>query len=216
MDPQDQTSLTHPQPLFYPIPRPFQFPIQANEPYVSKPSSYSMPFVRPNSNKPIPHQQKPDYIPRPPNAFILFHSRMIRELTDLKGRRQAEVSATISKAWRDATPDVKQELEELAKVKLIEHRARYPNYRFSPRKKQEKLDMYRNRTRHLEEAKRDLDAFEKAYHRADHDVRDHEAWTEREKRALRDEIRRLKFTSLKVAQVRPFPRHKLISCMMTR
>jgi len=212
MDPQDQTSLTH-NPSFYPIP-PFQFQIQANEPYVSKPSSYPMPFVRQNSNEPIRHQQKPDYIPRPPNAFILFRSHMIRELTDLKGRRPAEVSATISKAWRDATPDVKQELEELAKVKLIEHRARYPSYRFSPRTKQEKLDMYRNR--HLEEAKLDLYAFEKAYHRADHDVRDREARTEREKRALRDEIRRLKLASLKVAQVRPFPRHELISCMMTR
>ena len=45
--------------------------------------------------------------------------------------------------------------------------------------------------------------FEKAYHRADRDVRDREVRTEREKRALRDEIRRLKFASLKVAKVRP-------------
>jgi len=74
---------------------------------------------------------------------------------------------------------------------------------------------YRNRIRHLEEAKRDLNAFEKAYRRADRDVRDREGRTEREKRALRDEIRRLKLASLKVAQVRPFPRHELVSCTVT-
>lgn len=45
--------------------------------------------------------------------------------------------------------------------------------------------------------------FEKVYHRADRDVRDREARSEREKRVLRDEIRRLKFASLKVAKVRP-------------
>jgi len=72
---------------------------------------------------------------------------------------------------------------------------------------------YRNRIWHLEEAKRDLDAFEKVYRRADRDVRDREARTEREKRALRDEIRRLKLASLRVAQVRPFTRHELIPCM---
>jgi len=66
--------------------------------------------------------------------------------------------------------------------KMVEGRARYPNYRSNPAKEPEELDraaVYQNRTQHLEEAlegaKRDLGVFEKAYHRADCDIRDREA-----------------------------------------
>jgi len=66
--------------------------------------------------------------------------------------------------------------------KMVEGRARYPNYRSNPAKKPEELDraaVYQNQTQHLEEAlggaKRDLGVFEKAYHRADRDIRNREA-----------------------------------------
>jgi len=87
----------------------------------------------------MPHQQDPERPPRPPNSWILYRSHMARERTDLEGRAQSEISAIISKAWRDAPPDVKLHFEMLAEAKKVEHQARYPHYRFNPVKKSDKV-----------------------------------------------------------------------------
>ena len=89
-------------------------------------------------------------------------------------------------------------------------------------KRIERLDrvaVYQDRTRHLKEAKRDLGVFEKAYHSAECDIREREARSERELRALRDRVRLLevaglKVAGLKVAKVRYPTPHKLALCMM--
>lgn len=122
----------HPAPSPVPDTRPTygQFPV--NEPSSTR-------FTRANSDEPMPHQQDPERPPRPPNSWILYRSHMAKERTDLEGRAQSEISAIISKAWRDASPDVKLHFEMLAEAKKVEHQARYPHYRFNPVKKSDKV-----------------------------------------------------------------------------
>lgn len=106
-----------------------QFPV--NEPSSTR-------FTRANSDEPMPHQQDPERPPRPPNSWILFRSHMAKERSDLEGRAQSEISAIISRAWKDASPEVKLHFEMLAEAKKVEHQARYPHYRFNPVKKSDK------------------------------------------------------------------------------
>ena len=132
---------------------------------------------------------------------------MAKERADRENRRWDQVFRRwvkiFGEARREAPPDVKLHSETQAEAKRVEHQARYPHYRFNPVEKSYWLDPdlldriapYWNRTRHLEEAmeeaKRDLYSFEKAYHRADCDIRDREAQSKREKQALSDEIQLL-------------------------
>lgn len=60
----------------------------------------------------------------------------------------------------------------------------------------------RDQGRLLEEAKRDLEVFKKAYYKAEHDMHDREARFQQEKQVLYDEIHQLK--------VRFFP-HRIAS-----
>jgi hypothetical protein len=64
---------------------------------------------------------------------------MAKERTDLEGRAQSEISAIISKAWREAPAEVKLHFEMLAEARKVEHQARYPHYRFNPVKKSDKV-----------------------------------------------------------------------------
>ena len=129
-----QRRVNPPPPTPSPIPdtRPTygQFPV--NEPSSTR-------FTCANSDEPMPHQQDPERPPRPPNSWILFRSHMAKERTDLEGRAQSEISAIISRAWKEATPDVKLHFEMLAEAKKVEHQARYPHYRFNPIKKADKV-----------------------------------------------------------------------------
>jgi hypothetical protein len=67
----------------------------------------------------------------------------------------------------------------------------------------------------LEEAKRDLEVFKKAYYKAERDMHDHEERFEQEKHALSYEIHQLKvryFQSEVVVGCFKSPRHNLMSC----
>lgn len=129
--PQRRVNPPPPAPSPVPDTRPTygQFPV--NEPSSTR-------FTRANSDEPMPHQQDPERPPRPPNSWILFRSHMSKERSDLEGRAQSEISAIISRAWKDAPPDVKLHFEMLAEAKKVEHQARYPHYRFNPIKKADK------------------------------------------------------------------------------
>ena len=130
--PQRRVNPPPPAPSPVPDTRPTygQFPV--NEPDSTR-------FTRANSDEPMPHQQDPERPPRPPNSWILFRSHMAKERTDLEGRAQSEISAIISRAWKDAPADVKLHFEMLAEAKKVEHQARYPHYRFNPIKKADKV-----------------------------------------------------------------------------
>ncbi|KAG7446467.1 uncharacterized protein BT62DRAFT_1076024 [Guyanagaster necrorhizus] len=78
--------------------------------------------------------------PRPPNAWILFRSDMVRVMPKPANgaSQQSVVSKAISKLWAEADPDIKREYERRAEIRKQEHAEMYPDYRFQPVKKEDK------------------------------------------------------------------------------
>ncbi|KAI0676202.1 hypothetical protein C8Q78DRAFT_1065123 [Trametes maxima] len=80
------------------------------------------------------HAKKRDasYIPRPPNAFILFRSSFIKAQHipgQIEGNHSA-LSKIIGKCWRALPREDRQVWEAKALVALTEHRKKYPDWRF--------------------------------------------------------------------------------------
>ncbi|KAH9937967.1 hypothetical protein B0H21DRAFT_53085 [Amylocystis lapponica] len=118
--------------------------------YSTDPNSYEMPpqhvgtemsmYSPPAS--PIPgairgsHAKKRDasYIPRPPNAFILFRSSFIRAQHipgKIEGNHSA-LSKIIGKCWKALPREEREVWEAKAIVAQAEHRMMYPDWRFRP------------------------------------------------------------------------------------
>ncbi|KAK0241988.1 hypothetical protein EDD85DRAFT_1020677 [Armillaria nabsnona] len=78
--------------------------------------------------------------PRPPNAWILFRSDMVRVMPKPASgaAQQSVVSKAISKLWAEADPAIKHEYERRAEIRKQEHAEMYPDYRFQPVKKEDK------------------------------------------------------------------------------
>ncbi|KZT67208.1 hypothetical protein DAEQUDRAFT_647037, partial [Daedalea quercina L-15889] len=75
--------------------------------------------------------------PRPPNAWILYRSDKLRELTARRDpsapkRLQADISKEIADLWKAEDPEVRHEYERIADIKKQEHAAAYPGYKFQP------------------------------------------------------------------------------------
>ncbi|KAI0823474.1 hypothetical protein BC628DRAFT_509146 [Trametes gibbosa] len=82
------------------------------------------------------HAKKRDasYIPRPPNAFILFRSSFIRAQHipgQIEGNHSA-LSKIIGKCWKALPREEREVWEAKAVVALDEHRQKYPDWRFKP------------------------------------------------------------------------------------
>ncbi|KAI0353849.1 hypothetical protein OH77DRAFT_1406116, partial [Trametes cingulata] len=82
------------------------------------------------------HAKKRDasYIPRPPNAFILFRSSFIRAQHipgQIEGNHSA-LSKIIGKCWKALPREERKVWEAKAVVALAEHRKKYPDWRFKP------------------------------------------------------------------------------------
>ncbi|KAI0365775.1 hypothetical protein BV20DRAFT_953521 [Pilatotrama ljubarskyi] len=82
------------------------------------------------------HAKKRDasYIPRPPNAFILFRSSFIRAQHipgQIEGNHSA-LSKIIGKCWKALPHEERKVWEAKAMVALAEHRKKYPDWRFKP------------------------------------------------------------------------------------
>ncbi|TFK70755.1 hypothetical protein BDN72DRAFT_522292 [Pluteus cervinus] len=79
-------------------------------------------------------KRDPSYIPRPPNAFILFRSSFINSQQvprKVEGNHR-ELSKIIGTCWRSLPLEERQKWEEKAVVAQAEHRKRYPDWRFRP------------------------------------------------------------------------------------
>ncbi|EAU91357.1 pcc1 [Coprinopsis cinerea okayama7 len=80
--------------------------------------------------------------PRPPNAWILYRGDKLRELFEpVPGQprmSQADVSRIIGQMWRTESDATRMEYERRADEAKAEHAIKYPNYRFNPKKKEEK------------------------------------------------------------------------------
>ncbi|KAI0317425.1 hypothetical protein OF83DRAFT_1171985 [Amylostereum chailletii] len=82
------------------------------------------------------HAKKRDesYIPRPPNAFILFRSSFIKS-QQIPGKiegNHSTLSKIIGMVWKGLPPDQREHWEAQAVKALADHRARYPHWRFRP------------------------------------------------------------------------------------
>ncbi|EGO04043.1 hypothetical protein SERLA73DRAFT_69833 [Serpula lacrymans var. lacrymans S7.3] len=84
----------------------------------------------------ISHGKKRDasYIPRPPNAFILFRSSFIRS-QQVPGKvegNHSTLSKIIGKYWKTLPREEREHWEAKALVAQTEHRRKYPDWRFRP------------------------------------------------------------------------------------
>ncbi|KAJ3481962.1 hypothetical protein NLI96_g7302 [Meripilus lineatus] len=74
------------------------------------------------------------YIPRPPNAFMLFRADFVRQkhVPGSIETNHGSLSKIIGNCWRALPLEEKRIWENRAKKAKAEHRERYPNYRFRP------------------------------------------------------------------------------------
>ncbi|GLB42477.1 putative high mobility group [Lyophyllum shimeji] len=74
------------------------------------------------------------YIPRPPNAFMLFRADFVRQkhVPGTIETNHGSLSKIIGNCWRALPLEEKRVWEVKAKHAKAEHKARYPEYRFRP------------------------------------------------------------------------------------
>ncbi|KAF8161580.1 hypothetical protein B0H34DRAFT_701607 [Crassisporium funariophilum] len=102
-------------------------PITPDEPT----STQAVPMLR---SRPHGKHRDPSYIPRPPNAFILFRSAFIRD-RNVPGQvegNHSNLSKIIGHCWKMLTPEEREKWEAEAVLALADHRAKYPDWRFRP------------------------------------------------------------------------------------
>nr|AXQ39867.1 HMG-box protein [Pyricularia oryzae]BAC65094.1 MAT1-2-1 [Pyricularia grisea] len=79
-----------------------------------------------------------DKIPRPANAYILYRKDWHPIVKSANpGIHNNEISKILGKQWAAETPEVRAEYKELAEEKKREFYAKYPTYRYSPRRPSE-------------------------------------------------------------------------------
>ncbi|KAH9836610.1 uncharacterized protein C8Q71DRAFT_50019 [Rhodofomes roseus] len=88
----------------------------------------------PNATSAASRRRKgPDYIPRPPNAFILFRKALFQELKEGSIEHDQRLfSQIISTTWSELSATNKDVWYRRAADMKEEHARKYPNYRFSP------------------------------------------------------------------------------------
>nr|XP_019015126.1 uncharacterized protein I206_01214 [Kwoniella pini CBS 10737]OCF53907.1 hypothetical protein I206_01214 [Kwoniella pini CBS 10737] len=79
-----------------------------------------------------------------------------------KGLPQAHISKLISTLWKNETEERKAFYERAADLRKIEHQRRYPDYKFQPMRKADKIRQRENREREKEEFKRQKEAEKQA------------------------------------------------------
>ncbi|KAF8518732.1 hypothetical protein JB92DRAFT_2901394 [Gautieria morchelliformis] len=114
----------------------------------------TVPFMPgPAPKRSSPPRTRP---PRPPNAWILYRSAKLKELTptdpDAPRMPQAVISKAVADMWKRESPAVRAHFERLSDIAKAEHNLAYPGYRFQPVKKADK-----ERLRTEKQADRDRD-----------------------------------------------------------
>ena len=81
----------------------------------------------------------PNYVPRPPNAFILFRTDWIKKNNSLlNGTQKKHLSKVVGSLWRSLSKEEKLPWEKLAETCKAIHREQHPNYKFKPIRDKEK------------------------------------------------------------------------------
>ncbi|EQL36520.1 HMG domain-containing protein, variant 4 [Blastomyces dermatitidis ER-3] len=106
-----------------------------------------MPMIATNSDQnasPSPKankaaQGKPEKIPRPPNAFILYrqhHHPLVK--ASHPGFHNNEISVLLGKRWKAESAETKAHFKSLADEIKVQHAKDHPDYQYAPRKPSEK------------------------------------------------------------------------------
>ncbi|KAJ6539284.1 hypothetical protein B0H19DRAFT_1269613 [Mycena capillaripes] len=93
------------------------------------------PHYRSSINPPSPPlPSKSRRIPRPPNAFILFRSDLLKkgQIPDTVERRQQTLSRVAGECWNLLTAAEKRVWQDLAAERAALHQLEYPDYHFKP------------------------------------------------------------------------------------
>ncbi|CAG8608259.1 15989_t:CDS:2 [Cetraspora pellucida] len=103
------------------------------------PSKLSPPTVKSPPNSSWRKRKNNGHIPRPKNCFMAYREHMQHEvLKKNPGMNNKHVSIIAAEMWKNEPEDVKQYWRARAQQLKLEHMAKYPNYKFSPKKKQSK------------------------------------------------------------------------------
>ncbi|KAH9970182.1 hypothetical protein BGW80DRAFT_608053 [Lactifluus volemus] len=127
---------------FAPNVTPVTFVEPENDGYDSDPASPSSTLFppaitpAPPSRKRCPpgKRRSQGYIPRPPNAFMLFRADFVRQkhVPGSIETNHGSLSKIIGNCWRSLPLEDKRVWEVKAKHAKAEHKQMYPNYRFRP------------------------------------------------------------------------------------
>jgi len=105
----------------------------------SAPTSFTFDQLQLSSNvsaTQLSHSALPTraYIPRPPNAFMLFRSDFLRRgiVPSHVERRQQNLSRVAGQCWNLLSPEEKGKWQDEAMKVSIEHKTRNPDYKFTP------------------------------------------------------------------------------------
>lgn len=82
-------------------------------------------------------KKKEGHIPRPPNAFMIFRSWLWKNDREQLGgmRDHRKISITAGVLWKSLSKQQQQPYRDEAAVKKLEHKKKYPDYRYSPENK---------------------------------------------------------------------------------
>ncbi|CAJ0851444.1 3102_t:CDS:2, partial [Entrophospora sp. SA101] len=81
-----------------------------------------------------------NYIPRPKNCFMAYREHIKEKfLIENPGINNKVVSVLAANMWNNEPEDVKEHWRERAKQLKLEHKIKYPNYKFKPQKKKPSL-----------------------------------------------------------------------------
>ncbi|GBC03788.1 hypothetical protein RclHR1_05320005 [Rhizophagus clarus] len=79
------------------------------------------------------------HIPRPKNCFMAYREHMQHKvLAENPGMNNKVVSIIAAQMWNKEPEDVKQFWKERAQQLKLEHKIKYPDYKFAPKKKSQK------------------------------------------------------------------------------
>lgn len=89
---------------------------------------------------PVTPKRRGNAIPRPPNAFMLYRSDLLKsgKLPEGVERRQQNISRLAGECWNMMPAEEKEQWFDKARDALDAHKLQYPEYRFSPRKSPKK------------------------------------------------------------------------------
>ncbi|KAI0990259.1 hypothetical protein GJ496_000500 [Pomphorhynchus laevis] len=80
-------------------------------------------------------------VKRPMNAFMVWSKSMRREITQKDPKlHNSEISKQLGEMWRNMSDEDKQPYIEEAKILRSEHMRNYPDYKYRPRRKTNKIN----------------------------------------------------------------------------